>query len=214
MKIDEHYTQREEKANIITHQVGLVLAIIGTAVLFAKFAQNPSNNSFLSNALFCFGLIAVYGTSVLYHQAKKKQDKLTLKLLDHLCIFVLIGGTYMPLMNKYFEKPFSTIFLSIIWVLILIGVLLKLFLHSRYNKFFSALIYSMIGSMVLLILKPVYHNTPHEIFYLIMGGGAFYLIGVLFYIWKRKEFTHAIWHCFVILGSIMHYLAIYKTLSY
>jgi hemolysin III len=158
--------------------------------------------------------MAVYTTSILYHHAKDEETKFKYKLYDHLCIFFLIGGSYMPLIPKFFDARFSFTFLFLLWGLIVVGVLLKLLVKNKYNKYFSAIIYSIIGCLALFIFEPLKAHVPEDVFNFILFGGMFYLGGLVFYLWKKKEFTHFIWHCFVLGGSIAHFIAIYKAIHY
>jgi hemolysin III len=207
------YTPKEELLNIYSHVLGLLAAVICAPYLIYKSTFYDNNNLFCL-FIYAISLIAVYTTSILYHHAKDESTKLKYKLYDHLCIFFLIGGSYMPLISKFFNPEFSFIFLSFLWTLILIGVLLKLFVKNKYNKYFSAIIYSIIGCLALFIIEPVQRQVPTEIFMFILYGGAFYLGGLIFYLWKKREFTHFIWHCFVLCGSICHFIAIYKAIQF
>ena len=207
------YTPREEQLNIASHAIGLFAALIATPILIYK-ATNYENNNLFCLFIYSLSLVAVYTTSILYHHAKDETTKFKYKLYDHLCIFFLIGGSYMPLIPKFFNSKFSIIFLTLLWFLIVVGVILKLLVKNKYNKYFSAIIYSIIGCLALFVIEPVKRQVPNDVFNFILFGGIFYLGGLIFYLWKKKEYTHFIWHCFVLAGSICHFVAIFKAIQY
>lgn len=125
--------------------------------------------------------------------------------MDHISIYFLIGGSYTPLVAKF--VPNSLQFLLILWVSIAIGVVFKLFFTGKYD-FVSTLSYLALGWMALLIIEPLYHNAPEKVLLQIIAGGVSYSTGVIFYVWKRYMYHHAIWHLFVLVGSFFHFLAI------
>jgi hemolysin III len=204
------YTDLEEKLNYSTHFIALAFYAIACPYMIVKASLNPNKINVAGLIIYAIGLIAVFSTSSLYHFTKDRELKTKFRTLDHMAIFLLIGGTYTPVVNKYIEDPLGTIFLTVLWTLLIVGILMKFFFMGRF-KTFSIGMYVFLGCMVLSIIKPIIDAMPHEIFILILLGGISYLVGVLFYINKKREYTHTVWHLFIILASFFHFLAIYKT---
>lgn len=177
--------------------------------MLVKVINIHNNVNIAGLIIYCVGLVAVYATSFSYHYVKDRELKFKLRTLDHMAIFLLIGGTYTPIVNKFIENPLGTIFLSILWAILIAGIVLKFFFMGRF-KAFSIGLYIFLGCMVLFIIKPIVSNMPHHIFILILLGGISYLVGVLFYVNKKVIYTHTVWHLFVLLASFLHFLAIYK----
>lgn len=208
-KPHRHYTELEEKLNYSTHFVGLLFFLVACTYLLVKVVNIHNEVNIAGLIIYSVGLVAVYATSFSYHYVKNKELKFKLRTLDHMAIFLLIGGTYTPIVNKYIENPEGTLFLTILWAILISGIILKFFFMGRF-KAFSIGLYIFLGCMVLFIIKPIVENMPHHIFILILMGGISYLVGVLFYINKKVIYTHTIWHLFVMTASFLHFLAIYK----
>lgn len=204
------YTELEEKLNYGTHFIALAFYLVACPYMIINASHIPNKVNIAGLIIYAIGLIAVFSTSSLYHYTKNRELKTKYRTLDHMAIFLLIGGTYTPVVNRYIEEPLGTIFLTLLWVLLIGGILMKFFFMGRF-KTFSIGMYVFLGCMVLAIIKPIIEAMPHDIFILILLGGIAYLVGVLFYINKKREFTHTIWHVFIMAASFFHFLAIYKT---
>ncbi|MCO5229735.1 MAG: hemolysin III family protein [Chitinophagales bacterium] len=199
-----------EIANTLTHLAGIVLFIFLLPSLFIKMFSNENIGYLWSVIVFAFGLMMVYGSSTLYHYAKRPRLKETLRIWDHASIYLLIGGTYTPLVAKFLEHHQAIWFLVIMWSIIGIGVIIKIFFTGRF-EFFSVFSYLFLGWMAIFIFKDFIAVCPQNIQYLILFGGLSYTIGVLFYVWHKLPYNHAIWHVFVLAGSTFHLLAIHQS---
>jgi len=204
------YTDTEEKLNYGTHLVALVFYIVACPYLIYRAIITPNGVNIAGLVIYSVGLIAVFATSTLYHYTQNRELKTKYRTLDHMAIFLLIGGTYTPVINKYIENPLGTIFLTILWSILIGGILMKFFFMGRF-KAFSIGLYVFLGCMVLFLIKPIVTAMPQDIFVLILSGGIAYLVGVLFYVNKKREYTHTIWHLFIMAASFLHFLAIFKT---
>jgi hemolysin III len=204
------YTDTEEKLNAGTHFIALCFYLIACPVMIYKAIQVPDKVSIAGLVIYMIGLIAVFATSTLYHYTTNRELKTKYRTLDHMAIYLLIGGTYTPVISKYIENPLGIIFLSILWTILIGGILMKFFFMGRF-KVFSIMLYVFLGCMVLFLIKHIVAAMPQDIFHLILGGGLCYLVGVLFYIQKKREFTHTIWHLFIMAASFCHFWAIWKT---
>ena len=123
-----------------------------------------------------------------------------------------LGGTYTPVVCKYTDQQTAVMFLGIMWSLIIAGSVLKIFFTGRYDKLSTA-IYVLLGWMVVFIIKPIMANMPLEVFWWIFGGGIAYTFGVIFYKWHKLTFQHSIWHLFVLAGTLLQYVAVYKCVT-
>ncbi len=201
-------TTQEELFNAITHGIGFLLALVLVPLLLIK-ASYSSSIALMATSVFSFGFLMVYLSSTLYHLACKPEAKKNLRIWDHISIFFLIGGTYTPIILKYTNHDTATVFLGIMWSLILCGSALKVFFIGQYDTV-STFIYLTLGWMVVFIVKPLYTNMPFEIFGWILAGGLAYTFGVIFYKWEKLKFQHGIWHLFVLAGTLFQYVAIYE----
>jgi hemolysin III len=123
----------------------------------------------------------------------------------------MIAGSYTPLVIKYTDFKTSVIFLSIMWAVVAIGSLMKIFFTGRYN-ILSVIIYLIMGWMALFIIRPIVANMPPNVLYLMITAGLAYTLGVVFYLWHKLQYHHAIWHVFVLTGTVAHFFAVYNSI--
>ena len=201
------YTKGEEIANSLIHGVGIVLAIGGLAVL-AAFASLYGNSwHIVSCSIFGAALIFLYTASTLYHAIQRPDAKSVLRILDHSAILVLIAGTYTPITLVSLRGPWGWTLFGVVWGLAVSGILIE---TTRLRRFRAALIalYVIMGWAVVAAFQPMMRNVGSGGLWLLLAGGIAYTGGIIFYVWKRLPYNHAIWHCFVLAGSILHYFAI------
>lgn len=203
------YTAIEEKLNYGTHFCGLLFYLFACPCLVYQAALKPEHTSISGLIIYSIGLIAVFSTSSLYHFTKNRELKTKFRTLDHMAIFLLIGGTYTPVVSKYIAHPLGAIFLIILWAILIAGIVMKFFFMGRF-KTFSIILYIFLGCMVIFLIQPILENMPNDVFNLILMGGVTYLGGVIFYVNKKREYTHTLWHLFVLMASLFHFMAIYK----
>ncbi len=205
-------TLNEETANWITHAFGILFAVI-TIPFMVAYAINYSNYSTVWGvSVFGFAMLMVYMASTIYHATQPNTNrKRVLRIWDHIGIFVMIAGSYTPLVIKYIETSTATLFLSIMWSIVVLGSILKIFFTGKY-LILEVIIYILMGCMLVFIIKPLVANIPTEIFTYIVAGGIFYGAGVAFYLWKKLNYHHAVWHVFVLAGTVTHFVAIYKSI--
>jgi hemolysin III len=197
----------QELANTITHLIGLLIFIFLIPFLVLPAWHHAPVELFWTLPVFSFGLLMVYSASTLYHWAKQPAIKHRLRIWDHISIYFLIGGSYTPLVAKYLSSEFASLFLLCMWGLIAIGVIFKLFFTGKFDLI-STLSYLALGWMALFIIRPFIAHAPNKVLWLVLAGGLSYSIGVVFYKWKRWRHHHAIWHLFVLGGSISHFFAV------
>jgi hemolysin III len=202
---------KKEIANSITHGIGILFFLVASPMLMYK-AYQTSMVYFISCIIFSIGLIMVYGSSTIYHAIQKEKIKKKLRVLDHISIYMLIGGSYTPFIAKYLTNPKAGTFLMILWSIIALGVLLKFFFTGKYD-FISTLSYLALGWMAVFIMRPMTQHMPDNVMWLLIAGGLSYSLGVIFYAWKKFTYHHAVWHCFVLGGSVTHYYGVWYSLS-
>jgi hemolysin III len=197
----------EEIANCLTHGTGAFLAVAGLALLAVTAASRGNARAIVGCSVFGAALVILYATSTLYHALRHARAKEVLRVLDHSAIFLLIAGTYTPFTLVSLRGAWGWSLFGIVWGLALVGVTLRLVLRRRPTVVFMTLYLSM-GWCVLVALHPLAHVLAPSGMVLLVAGGVAYSAGVVFYLWRRLRFHHAIWHGFVLLGSVLHYLAI------
>lgn len=200
-----------ELANAITHGLGTLFFIVAIPVLLAYSATHASFSFTISAAIFGFSLLLVYMSSTLYHGIQHQKTKRIMRIFDHMSIFLLIGGSYTPLVQHYLDKDTSTLFLSILWSIIGLGCIFKIFFTGRYEKLSTAA-YLGLGWMAVFIIRPIMEQMPAHVFYLLLASGFCYTVGVIFYTNKKIPYHHAVWHLFVLGGSVTHYLAVFGSI--
>lgn len=203
----QKYETAEYYANSITHGLGVVASIVGLAILVAFTASRDSAWDMAAVAIFGASLIILYTASTLYHSVSEGKLRNALKVLDHASIFLLIAGTYTPIAAIALIDGVGVTVLILIWSLALLGVIFKLFATGKYEKV-SVALYLAMGWLVVFFGKSALGELSTGAVVLIAAGGLSYSIGVIFYLWEKLPFSHAIWHLFVLGGSVLHYLAI------
>ena len=205
-------TDLEENVNAITHGLGIILCLISIPFLIVKSTHSQDFVMVYGVSIFSFGMLAVYLSSTVYHALREPKLKRLANIIDHISIFFLIGGTYTPIILHYVPRESAAIFLTVQWSMILAGVVLKLFFTGKY-EWLSVTLYIMLGWMLVFVIKPLILTMPSTIFFWIIGGGVCYTFGVVFYVLENKKHAHNIWHCFVLAGTILHFIAVYKSLD-
>ncbi len=198
--------EKEEFANVLSHSLGIILSILGTIYLVSIGLQKWEVYHVAGLSLFCFSLLMVYTSSTIYHWVNKPHLKQALQKLDHISIYLLIGGSHTPFVLLYLNNSFGRNYLFILWGLILIGILYKIFFIDRW-KWFSLLFYITLGWIAVFIIPSMKDQMSSIVFYWIIAGGLSYTLGTIFFAWEKLPYHHAIWHLFVLGGSISHYLA-------
>jgi hemolysin III len=203
------YTRGEEIANSVIHGIGIVLALAGLAVLMALSSRYGTAAHVVGCGVFGITLVLLYTASTLYHSIPlaRSRAKAVLRALDHSAIFLLIAGTYTPFSLVNLRGPWGWTLLAVIWTLAILGIAARVMLGRRSTAV-AVGFYIAMGWAVLAVIKPLMtHVAPGGVLLLAIGG-LVYTAGVAFYLWRRLPYHHAIWHAFVLLGSIFHFFAI------
>ena len=211
MSILKKQSRKEEIVNAITHGMGFLAGLVFVPFIIYLAYKNSGSMMIFGVSMFSFGLLITYFSSFMYHSVKTKKWKDRWRILDHISIFTLIGGTYFPVVLAYIPFEKGSIFLGIMWLIIFIGSILKIFYTGKYEVI-SIILYVFLGWMIIFLIKPLISATPVDVLWLLLAGGISYIVGIYFYVDKKIKFGHAIWHTFVLGGTTLHFIAIYFTL--
>ncbi|MGY5451535.1 PAQR family membrane homeostasis protein TrhA [Agarivorans sp. MS3-6] len=206
MLVPTSYSAREEMLNVVSHLLGLLIAILGLVMLVGK-AKGPLELSAVG--VYGGSLILLFLASSLYHAVPNQAWKAGLKLFDHSAIYLLIAGTYTPILLIAFDGWLSLVSMIVIWTLAAFGVGFKLLTGTRFPKV-SLTTYLAMGWLALVLAYPMYQHIQAGGLWLIAAGGLLFSVGAMFYVAKHKAYTHAIWHVFVVAGCACHFAAIYE----
>lgn len=200
-------SHRQELANTLTHGLGVVLAVGGGAVLITLAAVFAGSREIVSVSVFVASLIFLYTASTLFHAARDARLKSRLKIVDHCAIFLLIAGTYTPFTIAALRGGWGWSLFGVIWGLAIAGIVFKLFFTGRF-KALSTATYIGMGWLVVIAFVPLMKVvTPAALIWLV-AGGLCYTGGTVFYHLPRLPYSHAVWHVFVLVGSVCHYAAV------
>jgi len=203
------FTLGEEVANSITHGLGLAAGIAGASILLFVVAQHHNPVWFWADAVYAASLVTVYAASTLYHAITDRRLKRYFRLMDRAAIYVMIAGTYTPFAVLNLGRAEGLPFIVLAWALAVAGVIFTALMRQRMSRI-TTVLYLAMGWMGLLVAKPAFHHLNAWGLIWILGGGICYTIGALFYSWERLRYGHAIWHLFVLAGSICHYIAVFE----
>jgi hemolysin III len=201
------YPFAEEVASSVIHGIGLVLSIAGLAVLVAVSAMYGGTRAVVASSVFGTTLILLYTASTLYHSVPGSVAKRVLRTFDHIAIFLLIAGTYTPFTLLALPGAWGWGLFCTIWALAILGSAAELGLLKRYRKA-AVVMYVAMGWVAVIAIEPLRENVQTGGLMLLFGGGVVYTAGVPFYMARKLPYHHAIWHFFVLAGSVLHYLAV------
>jgi hemolysin III len=208
MSIDRVTSLREEVANAVTHGVGLVLSLIGMPILILAALDRGERATVIGASVFGATLIALYAASTLYHAIPHPTLKQKLRVVDHAAIYLLIAGTYTPFTLGVLRGTWGWTLFGIVWTLAALGVLFKVVFGSGAIAKVSTAIYVAMGWVIIIAIKPLMASMEHAGLMLLVAGGLCYTGGVIFYVDRRRAWTHPVWHLFVMGGSVCHYFAV------
>jgi hemolysin III len=201
-------TAAEHIANAVTHGIGfgLSLACLVLLVVFASLRKGAWE--IVSCSVYGTMLVVLYLASTLYHSIHTPRVRYILNIIDHAAIYLLIAGTYTPYVLVPLRGGLGWALFGAVWGLTALGIVFQTVFISRF-KIFSTLTYLAMGWMVVAAIVPLVKALPLPGVLWLAAGGACYTLGVVFYVWQRLPFTHAIWHLFVLAGSLCHFFGIF-----
>lgn len=199
----------EELVNSLTHGLGLALCLAGVPLLIALAALRGGARVVVAVSIYGACLLALYTASTLYHALRGPRLKRFFRVLDHSAIYLLIAGTYTPFSLVVLRGGWGWTLLGLVWGISVFGILWKVFFLERMEAVSIAL-YVVMGWLAVIAIKPLFAalHTPGMLW--ILAGGLAYTGGLVFFVWRRVPYNHAIWHLFVMAGSLCHYLAVMR----
>jgi len=203
-----HYSPIEEKINIISHAIGLISSIAALVLLVARASLHGNVWHIVSFGIFGASLITLYAASTFYHCAKRSALRKRLKIFDHASIYILIAGTYTPFTLVTLKGTIGWVIFGISWGLALAGVILKLFFTGKYD-IISTIMYVFMGWIIVFAIKPLINNLPADGLLWLFAGGISYTVGAITYSIPKIKFNHSIFHMFVLMGSLCHFMSVF-----
>ncbi len=203
-----YYELKEEKLNIITHGIGILLSVVALFFLILKASIYGTVWHIVSFSIYGVSLLVLYTASTLYHKSQELKLRTKLNIFDHASIYILIAGTYTPFTLVTLNGKIGWWIFGITWFFGITGVILKLFFTGKYDRL-STIIYVLMGWIIVFAIKPLLQNLPIEGIYWLLAGGISYTLGAVLYSINKLKYNHAIFHVFVLIGSICHFISIY-----
>ncbi|MBE3091372.1 MAG: hemolysin III family protein [Candidatus Atribacteria bacterium] len=200
-------TLGEEIANSITHGIGAGLSIAALVILTVLASRRGDAWRIVSFSIYGATLVLLYLSSTLYHSFLSLKIKNIFRILDHSAIYLLIAGTYTPVTLTLMRGAWGWTLFGLAWVMAIGGIIVTTLLLDKL-KALLVLSYVVMGLLVVIAIKPMIQMLPRGMIIWLFIGGACYILGILFYLWKRLPYHHPIWHLFVLGGSISHFLGI------
>lgn len=206
-KAAHFYPPLEEKINIVSHSLGLLLSIVGFVLLMIQAISQDLMHVFAA-VIYGTSMVVLYTASTLYHRSTTPSLRSKLRVLDHAAIYVLIAGTYTPFMLLTMPGPLGYSILAAAWTMAFVGIVLKVF-YTGHFEILSTLLYIAMGWAIVFAIEPLAANlAPAGLFWL-MAGGISYTVGAVLYAIKKIPYNHAIFHIFVLMGSVSHFISVY-----
>jgi hemolysin III len=197
----------EEIWHAVSHGIGLALSIAGLTIMVSFAAMDGSVITIVSTAIFGTTLILLYGSSTLYHAITHHDIKQRFQQFDHASIYILIAGSYTPITLVSLGGVWGWSIFAAVWTIAVIGIYLT-FVYPRRFERLSLFLYVIMGWIIVIAIKPLFESMESGGLWLLLAGGLSYTVGVVFYVRDNLPFNHAIWHLFVLGGSIMHFFMV------
>ena len=198
---------QQELINSITHGFGIIFGIVGIPILIALAIKSNNTPGVIGAAIYGFCFLQLFTSSTLYHGFQHVEAKRVFHILDHISIYFLIAGTYTPFLLIYMNNSFGIALLAILWSLTAIGIIFKIFFTGKWN-IISTIAYVAMGCIMLVGGRTFFDAIPSAVLTMILIGSLLYLLGVIFYLWKKYPYNHAVWHLFALAAAVCHYVAI------
>ena len=205
---DTHtYSRKEEVANAITHGIGAALSVAALVLLVVFAARKGTAMHVVSFTIYGSAMLLLYLASTLVHSFPEGRAKKLFEVMDHSCIYLFIAGTYTPILFHIVQGKLGWALFGVVWGVALAGVVFKSFFASKF-LFTSTLLYIAMGWIILFAWGPLVERLAAGGLQLLVTGGVLYTVGTVFYVWRSFPYHHAVWHLFVLAGSVLHFFAI------
>jgi len=207
-KVINNFSIFEEIWHAISHGVGLFLSTFGFGVLFTLAMLSGDTTKIITATVFGLGLVIMYGSSTLYHAIVHYRSKLLLQTFDHASIYILIAATYTPIVMLGIGDTLGWTLLGVIWSMAAVGMYMKFAYPGEYEVF-SLILYAVMGWLIVFFYQALVAKAGWMVFNLLLAGGLVYTSGIYFYAKDSNKLYHAIWHLFVLGGSVFHFFAVF-----
>ncbi len=204
---DVPFTLKQELVHSMIHGFGILFGVISIPILTALAAKNANVPGIVGASIYGFSFLMLFTFSTTYHGFQQKQVKRVLEIFDHISIYFMIAGTYTPFLLIFLWNSFGITLLSILWGLTILGIFFKIFFTGRFD-IVSVIIYLLMGWILVSGGRRFFTMVPDNVLAFIIIGGALYSIGIIFYLWKKFTWHHAVWHFFVLAAAVCHYVAV------
>lgn len=198
---------QQELVNSIIHGFGIIFGIVSIPILIAFAIKSNNTPGVIGAAIYGFCFLQLFTFSTLYHGFQHAQAKRVFEILDHISIYFLIAGTYTPFLLIYMKNTFGITLLIVLWSLTSLGIVFKIFFTGKWN-IISTIVYVAMGCILVVGGSTFFTLIPGDVMMMILIGGGLYLLGVIFYLWEKYPYNHAVWHFFVLAAAVCHYVAI------
>ncbi|MGN1385433.1 MAG: hemolysin III family protein [Bacillus sp. (in: firmicutes)] len=207
MKDTHVYTKKEEIVNAITHGIGVLLSITALVFLVINAVQNGSAWHVVTFTIYGVTMILLYLSSTLVHSFPEGKLKDLFEIFDHSAIYLFIAGTYTPFTLIVINGALGWTLLGIVWGIAIAGIVFKSFFVKKF-MFISTVLYVAMGWLIVIGWQPLTYTLPTAGIVLLVAGGLLYTVGAVFYVWRGFTFHHAVWHLFVLAGSVTHFFSV------
>ncbi|WP_257668067.1 PAQR family membrane homeostasis protein TrhA [Parapedobacter tibetensis] len=201
------YTRKQDVVNGLIHGVGILFSVSGLPVLTGIATANGNTPGIIGSGIYGFCLLLLFTCSTVFHLSRDISLKRVFEIFDHISIYFLIAGTYTPFLLIYMNDAFGIALLAILWGLTLMGACFKIWFTGRFN-IISTIVYFLMGWIMVAGGNRFFTYLPTAVLTLIFIGAGLYSLGIIFYIYRKSIHAHAIWHTFVLIAAICHYVAI------
>ncbi|MBE7679302.1 PAQR family membrane homeostasis protein TrhA [Paenibacillus sp. P13VS] len=201
------YSRREEVANAVTHGIGAALSVAALVLLIVFSSMKGTVWHVVSFTIYGITMLLLYTNSTMVHALKEGKAKDLFEFFDHSSIYLFIAGTYTPFLFVAVRGTLGWSLFGVIWGIVIAGVIFKAFFTKKF-LFMSTIFYIAMGWLIVIAWQPLVAAIPSGGIVLLVAGGLMYTLGTLFYVWRGFPYHHAIWHVFVLAGSILHFFAV------
>lgn len=207
MKDTHVYTKKEEIVNAITHGIGALLSITALVFLVINAVHNGSAWHVVTFTIYGVSMLLLYLSSTLVHSFPEGKLKDLFEIFDHSAIYLFIAGTYTPFTLIVINGALGWTLLGIVWGIAIAGIVFKSFFTKKF-MYISTVLYVVMGWLIVIGWQPLTATLPTAGIVLLVAGGLLYTIGAIFYVWRGFTFHHAVWHLFVLAGSVTHFFSV------
>jgi len=213
--LTKRYSLKEEIANSISHGLGVVFSIVALTILLVYSISKSDVTATVAFSIYGASGIFLYLASTLYHSFRIEGVKRILRVFDHSSIYLYIAGCYTPIALLGMEGGWRIGIIVSVWLIAVGGITFKIITYKSMEKYkrYSLGIYLAMGWLAVATIKPLLENLPLSFLMYLLAGGLVYTVGTIFYAFKKIPFNHAIWHLFVLAGTVVHFLGIFKYLA-